>query len=77
MDAVTRYRLSIFPDLQFIRRPVSIPPEDGTLCLIDRGTADRADRYVAAIFKGGKWLRTNNVPLSPPPTYWTEMAPDA
>lgn len=77
MDAVSRYRLRFFPRVEFIRRPVSILPDDGTVCLIDRGNADRADRYVPAQFKRGKWLRANNQPLSPPPTYWTEMAPDA
>lgn len=76
MDVVTRYRLAHWP-LEFIRRPVLILPEDGTVCLIDRGDADRADRYVPALFKDGRWLRPNNEPLSPPPTYWTEVCHDA
>lgn len=76
MDAVTRYRLNVLPQMQFVRRPASMLPEDGTMCLIDRGTVERADRYTPATYRDGKWCNLSGRPFSQPPTFWTEMMSD-
>lgn len=52
---------------RFIRRPVSIPPPDGTVCLVDDGPrVGIAKRNTAGVFEGGAWhgLRFQ-------PTHWT------
>jgi hypothetical protein len=76
-EVITTYRLKHLPGAQCIRRPASILPENGKLCFIDRGTATRADRYCVATFVDGEWRNSKNRPLASPPTYWTEMVPDA
>ncbi len=63
--------------LRFIRRPVSIPPAADTMCFIDRGSANRADRYTVAKFKNGQWLDERGRPFTTPPLFWTEFDPDA
>lgn len=75
-ETITTYRLKLLPSAQFIRRPVSIPPANGKLCFVDRGTADVADRYSGALYQDGSWLDLNKRPLKIPPTYWTEMITD-
>lgn len=75
-DQTTTYRLKHLPGAHFIRRPASIPPENGKLCFIDRGTATCADRYSVATYVDGEWRNSRNKPLASPPTFWTEMVKD-
>jgi hypothetical protein len=63
-----RYSISLGSiDMPFVRRPVSILPEDGTICYADCGPRYGViPRQAVAIFKGGKWKR-----LKFEPTHWT------
>jgi len=70
------YRLKLLPSVRFIRRPISLPPAEGQLCFIDRGTADVADRYSGAWYRDGIWTDMKDRPLKAPPTFWTEMVTD-
>lgn len=54
-------------EMQFVRRPISITPEDGTLCYADNGPRyGEIPRQAVAVFKGGEWKR-----LKFEPTHWT------
>ncbi len=72
-EKITTYQVKLLPGVQFVRRPISIPPADGTLCFIDRGTANVADRYSGAWYRTEGWTDFKDRPLKSPPTYWTEM----
>lgn len=53
------------------RVPVSDLPAEGTLSLVDNGTAEwTGDRRVQAKFIGGQWVRPNGQPLPFEPTHW-------
>jgi hypothetical protein len=73
---ITTYRLTHLPGAKFVRRPVSIPPKDGALCFIDRGTADVANWPTGAWYRDGRWLDMRDQPLKMPPTFWTEVIKD-
>lgn len=72
---IRRYAVSLpgSSKLRFVRRPVSIPPTGNTVCFIDRGSVDRADRYGVAKFEDGQWLDERGRPLKTPPLFWTEL----
>lgn len=58
--------------LHFVRRPVSIRPDEGTICYADNGPRfGGIDRQRVAIFKAGVWLGGNKRPLPFEPTHWT------
>jgi hypothetical protein len=63
-----RYSISLGSiDMPFVRRPVSILPEDGTICYADCGPRHGAiPRFSVALFQDGKWKR-----LKFEPTHWT------
>ncbi len=59
--------------INFVRRPVSIPPDEGTVCFADEGEQfGKLTRQCVAVFKGGAWLAKNNQPLPFKPTHWTK-----
>lgn len=67
-----RYTIAFGPKtlMEFVRRPVSILPEEGAICFVDNGPRHGAiTRQTAGVFKGGKWTR---VPFEP--THWTHWA---
>ena len=60
------FRLGGLP-LRFVRRPVSILPAEGTVCMVDAGPRlGSIGKQDGAVFKDGKWCRTKLEP-----THWT------
>lgn len=63
-----RYAVSLTRvPMRFVRRPVSITPDEGTVCFVDDGPRlGVIGRNTGAFFKGGKWHR-----VKWEPTHWT------
>ncbi len=54
-------------EMRMVRRPVSITPEEGTVCFVDNGPrVGTIPRAGAGAFKGGRW-----VSVKFEPTHWT------
>jgi hypothetical protein len=66
-----RYSLRVgWGTIEVVRRPVSIPPKEQTVCFVDDGSrADIGPRWSAASFAGGEWRQA---PFAP--THWTDFA---
>lgn len=62
-------RFSVGP-IPFLRRPVSEPPPDGTICFVDNGDDHGFTKRTYAEFKDGVWSRGNRKPLPFEPTHW-------
>lgn len=55
--------------LSFVRRPVSIEPPDGTVCVVDEGPrCGRIGKRTGAKWKDGRWLWVKFEP-----THWTDL----
>lgn len=53
--------------LRHVRRPVSIIPDEGTVCLVDNGPRlGTIPRQCAGVYRNGKWSRVKFEP-----THWT------
>ncbi len=64
-------------NLNFIRRPVSRPPEEGAVCFIDTGWDDGKSfgwnwRGVG-IYRDGKFVDQKGRPVDREITYWSEL----
>ncbi len=59
--------------IRFTRRPVSDPPEDGTLCCVDDGDENSwKNGQRPAQYRDGAWLNiSTGRPLNMVPTFWT------
>ena len=60
--------------LRFVRRPVSDPPADGTLCVVDDGDeAGWMNGQRPAQFQHGEWTNGKGKALNFVPTFWTTL----
>lgn len=58
--------------MQFVRRPVTIAPPDGTICFVDDGPRHgEIKRWSAGSFQKGEWQRVGFEP-----THWTSLDDD-
>ncbi len=62
--------------LQFVRRPVSEPPEDGAYVIADDGVGGGWTDRQPAKFENGEWLPLRGKKLRFAPVYWSEMDGD-
>lgn len=66
--SVTAGRLTF----HFIRRPVSDPPADRTVCFVDDGgESGWRNGQTAALYRDGEWTNDKGRPLRFAPTFWT------
>jgi hypothetical protein len=56
--------------IPFIRRPVSEPPAEGTVCAVDNGHGNGWTNRSGAKFVGGEWKNARGGDLRFVPTYW-------
>ncbi|MEG8058014.1 hypothetical protein QP150_16170 [Sphingomonas sp. 22L2VL55-3] len=69
-----RFTSSGLPGVQFVRRPVTELPAEGTACVVDDGHAlGWSRRPVGALFKNGNWTNGKGRPLPFVPTFWTSI----
>lgn len=74
MTKPLRFTSSVLPGIQFIRRPVTEPPANGTVCLVDDGHALGWSRKpIPAVYKNNSWTNGRGRPLPFKPTFWTAI----
>ncbi|WP_125993389.1 hypothetical protein [Sphingomonas sp. S-NIH.Pt15_0812] len=72
MTEPLRFTSPELPGILFVRRPVTQPPVDGTVCLVDDGHAlGWHRRPVAARYREGKWTTERGRRLPFDPLFWT------
>lgn len=61
--------------IRFIRRPVSDPPADGTVCFVDDGDENGwRNGQCPALFRAGEWTNgANGKPTRLKPKFWTTL----
>lgn len=73
-DYVMRWTMGGPFALKFVRRPVTHPPVDGTICFVDDGTREGyRNGQVIARYRDGQWDNGKGQALRFEPTHWTEM----
>lgn len=78
VETITRFYAPAFPSLKLVRRPVSIVPEDGTVCLVDNGDGQmNRTRQCVGAYSGGAWTNGKGKALSFTPTYWITLDDEA
>ena len=59
--------------INFVRRPISEPPEDKMLCFVDNGIGSGWTARDVGVFKGGKWLKPSGAKLRFVPAFWSVL----
>jgi len=74
MTQMLRFTRPEFAGYLLARRPVSDPPEDGTICFVDAAAADDiTHRPVIAMYRDGAWTNGVGTPLPFAPTFWSTI----